>query len=445
MRLIEDTRARSAYLLLLLAVLLAGDAWRYAFGWWAWAVLASVLVVASVGLLIVHRDRWAFGSLPYPLLVFMLLATVSIAWSAYPAATALGLVTTWATVIAGVAAATAFTWAELLRGLGRVLKAILALSLAFELFVSLVVRAPVLPLFAQPGVDYSIYDTIPKMLYWSRNELFQVLDEGRIQGIVGNANTLGFLSLLAVIVFGIQLADRTVKRGRAIAWLVMAIVVMAFTRSATVTVALAVVIAAAAAVLLVRRAESPRRRALTYGALGVGAVALGVVVVALRTPILALLGKSSDLTGRLGIWQSVIELAQQRPVAGWGWVSFWVPWAAPFDDLAFRNGVRQLQAHNTWIDVWFQLGVIGLIVFVAFALTALLRSWSLAVDRPQSAPGQSLAYTSTALLPVLILTALLVQSLTESRLLDEYGLALLVLIAVKTKLPDAAPRPVSSR
>ena len=231
MRLIEDTRARSAYLVLLLAVLLAGDAWRYAFGWWAWAVLASVLVVASVGLLIVHRDRWAFGSLPYPLLAFMLLATVSIAWSAYPAATALGLVTTWATVIAGVAAASAFTWAELLRGLGRALKAILALSLAFELFVSLVVRAPVLPLFVQPGVDYSIYDTIPKMLYWSRNELFQVLDEGRIQGIVGNANTLGFLSLLAVIVFGIQLADRAVKRGRdRVAG--CAIVVMAFTRSA---------------------------------------------------------------------------------------------------------------------------------------------------------------------------------------------------------------------
>jgi exopolysaccharide production protein ExoQ len=81
---------------------------------------------------------------------------------------------------------------------------------------------------------------------------------------------------------------------------------------------------------------------------------------------------------------------------------------------------------------------------VALALTSLLRSWSLAVDRPQSAPGQSLPYSATTLLPVLILTALLVQSLTESRLLDEYGLALLVLIAVKTKLPDAAPRPVTS-
>ncbi len=43
-----------------------------------------------------------------------------------------------------------------------------------------------------------------------------------------------------------------------------------------------------------------------------------------------------------------------------------MPWAAPFDNLAFRNGVRQLQAHNAWLDVWFQLGVIGVAIFAAF-------------------------------------------------------------------------------
>jgi len=43
-----------------------------------------------------------------------------------------------------------------------------------------------------------------------------------------------------------------------------------------------------------------------------------------------------------------------------------MPWAAPFDTLAFRNGVRQLQAHNAWLDVWFQLGVIGVAIFAAF-------------------------------------------------------------------------------
>ncbi len=445
MRLIEETKARSVYLFLVLAVLLAGDAWRYAFGWWAWAVLAGLLVVASAWLLYLHRDRWALGALPYPLLAFLLLASVSLAWSAYPAATALGLVTTWATVIAGVALAVAFTWAELLRGLATVLKWILALSLVFELFVSVVVRAPVLPLFVQPGVDYSIYDRIPKMLYWSRNELFEVFDEGRIQGIVGNSNTLGLLSLLALIAFALQLADRTTGRVRSLAWLAVAGIVMVFARSGTVTIALAVVIAVAAAVLLVRRAATPRARAVTYGALVAGFAVAAAAIVVLRSPILALLGKSSDLTGRLGIWQAVIELAQQRPVAGWGWVSFWVPWAAPFDDLAFRNGVRQLQAHNAWIDIWFQLGIIGLVVFGALVLSAAVRSWSLAVDRPQVAPDQRVPYTAASLMPALILTALLVQSFAESRLLDEYGLALLVLIAVKTKLPDAPSDALPSR
>ncbi|MFM9878095.1 MAG: O-antigen ligase family protein [Rhodoglobus sp.] len=443
MRVIEDTRARSAYLMLVLAVVLAGDALRFTFGWWAWAVLAAVLVGASVVLLVAHRERWRLGALPYQLIAFMVLATVSLAWSAYPAASALGLVTTWATVIAGVAVAVAFPWDQLLRGLGIVLRAILALSLVFELFVSVVVRAPVLPLFTQPGVDYSIYNTIPKMLYWSRNELFQVFDEGRIQGIVGNSNTLGFLSLLAVIIFSIQLVDRTVNRGRAIAWIVVAFVVLAFTRSATVTVALVVVIAAGGALLVVRRASSPRARALVYGGLGAGVIAVGTLGWVLRDPILGLLGKSSDLTGRLGIWQAVIELGQQRPVAGWGWVSFWVPWAAPFDELAFRNGVRQLQAHNAWIDIWFQVGIIGLIVFGALVVSAGIRSWFFAVDRRQTVPGEPAPYSAITLLPVLVLTALLVQSVAESRLLDEYGLALLVIIAVKTTIPDASAKALS--
>jgi hypothetical protein len=40
------------------------------------------------------------------------------------------------------------------------------------------------------------------------------------------------------------------------------------------------------------------------------------------------------------------------------------------------------------------------------------------------------------LVPVLIVVALLAQSVTESRLLIEYGLLLLSLFAIKTKRPD---------
>lgn len=42
-----------------------------------------------------------------------------------------------------------------------------------------------------------------RCLYWSRNQMFEIFDEGRFQGIVGNANKLEFLGLLAIIVFAI--------------------------------------------------------------------------------------------------------------------------------------------------------------------------------------------------------------------------------------------------
>jgi len=449
MRPIERSWLRFAFLALVLLATLAGDAIRFTFGWWTFGVLAVLLGAASVWLLIAHRDRWRIGTLPFPLLAFLGLALLSISWSHYRDATALGLFTTGLIGVGALAIAVAFSWEELLRGLSVVLRAVLGLSLLFELFVSTVIRAPILPLFTQPGVVYSQFDTLPRLLFWSRNELFEVFDEGRIQGIVGNANNLGFLALLALIVFAVQLADRSIGRVHGAAWLGIAALTLALTRSATVTVALIGVGMVAGVVVLVRRATSGRGRALVYGIAAAGAGVLALLALTFQRGILELLGKSADLTGRLGIWESVTELAQQRPAFGWGWVSYWMPWAAPFDTLAFRNGVRQLQAHNAWLDVWFQLGVIGVVIFAALVLSTFTRSWILAVDRPVEVPvglvrgraGAALrptaAYRATSLLPLLIFTALIVQSVAESRLLGEYGMLFLVVFAVKTKA--AAP------
>jgi hypothetical protein len=47
--------------------------------------------------------------------------------------------------------------------------------------------------------------------------------------------------------------------------------------------------------------------------------------------------------------------------------------------------------------------------------------------------ADDLPYTALALLPLLLLAALLAQSLAESRMLIEGGWTLLVLIALKTK------------
>lgn len=429
-----DSRAfRRGFAAFTFFTVLAGDAWRYLLGWWGFGAIAVAIIAVSVLLLARDRRVWRWSILPYPLVVFVGLAIASIAWSHYRAFSALGALSTVVTVVIAIALAISLNWDEILVALATALRFILGLSLLFELVVAIFVRQPVLPLVPAPGVDYASLEKIPKLLYWSRNELFEVFDGGRIQGIVGNSSTLGFVALLGLVAFGLQWfeADRT-KRIVPTAWFALAGLTTLFTRSATITIAIVAIAATLAVVLLVRRARSPRARTITYwSTLGV-AVLGATTVLMLGTKLLPLLGKREDLTGRLEIWDSVIALASQKPAFGWGWISYWVPWVEPFDHLASNNGVRQLHAHNAWLDIWLQLGIVGLVIFGALIVSTVVRAWFAAIDRPQL--GRVVAeYSIPSLLPLLLLTALLVQSIAESRLLVEYGMLLLALTAVKTK------------
>ncbi|MGV8970516.1 MAG: O-antigen ligase family protein [Microbacteriaceae bacterium] len=426
---------RAAFSIVALFTVFAGDAWRYSVGWVGFGVVAVALVAVAVAILFRERAQhnWRFGSLPYPLVAFAVLATVSLAWSHYPGATALGLLTTGMTLILAAALAAILDWPELLRTLGVALRVILGASLLFELVVSLFFRRPVFPIVAAPGVDYDALEKVPKLLYWSRNELFEVFDGGKIQGIVGNSSLLGFVALVALIVFALQLAGRSVGKPWGLLWLATAAATTFFTRSATITLAIAALALLTCALLLIRRARSQRRRTVVYLSLS-GVIVIGATLaVVLRSQILGALGKSDDLTGRLDIWDAVIGLASERPVFGWGWVSFWAPWVDPFDSLIVKSGVRQLHAHNAWLDIWLQLGIIGLIVFVALVFSTAVRAWLIAIDRPVDSRGTPGEFTYATLLPILLLAALIIQSVAESRLLIEYGLVCLAVIAINTK------------
>ena len=413
-----------AFATLVIFTLFAGDFWRNLISWPAYFALDAVLLIGSIVFLVRLRPAFSWRRTPRMLALFLLLITLSIAWSFYPGASALGVIAQWSTTTAAVFLALCLDWQQLLRALGNAFRWILGLSLLFELIVSLFIRRPVLPLWASypPGKQ-------PDAFYWSRDLLFH---GGQIQGILGNSNLLAMIALLALVVFGIQYADRAVRRGWGIAWIVVAALTLALTRSSTVVVALVFTAVVLAFALWTRRVGPDRRRPvyLVAAALVVVGVVLSIVF-ASRIP--ALLGKSEDLTGRMTIWDSVIGLAQQRPAFGWGWVSYWAPWVAPFDGLAVRNGVQYLQAHNVWLDVWLQVGIVGLVVFALLVLSTLKRSWFLGVDRPRTGVVDDKPYTALTLLPLLVLAAYLAQSVAESRLIIEGGWLLLVVFSLKTK------------
>ncbi|MCK8608672.1 O-antigen ligase [Agromyces sp. C10] len=413
----------------------SGQFWRNLLGWWGFGVIALLVVVGAAWLWWSRRPQLSWRRVPKSTLAFLIIAAASVAWSNYPGTTAVAVALTLATTFVALSLALSLGWHGFLRALGGALKWLLGLSLLFELWVAVFVREPLLPNF--PDFDPDA-ESIPMAFYWSRALLFE---GGPIEGVIASRNLLAMAALLALILFGALLASGGMRRAQGIGWLTVAGLVFVLTRSATVILVAVIVLVALGFALWARRLGPDRRRRVYAAA--AATLAASVALLALSwNALLELFGKGEDLTGRLDIWEAVIGLATERPWLGWGWVSYWAPWVEPYDDLAVRKGVEYLQAHNAWLDVWMQLGVLGLIAFASIVIGALWRSWFLAVDPPMDDRGARVPYTAASLIPLLALVALVGQSLAESRILIESGWLLLIAIAWGTKQRQWTPEPL---
>ena len=360
--------------------LFAPDAWQNLVGWWGYLAIAGVLVVVWLIIVLRQRRTLYWRSLPASLVAFLIWAGMSISWSPYPAESGLWWAATLATGFVAFAIVLTTDRAGLVRGLGFALRWILALSIVFEAVVALFVRQPVLPLWVSWGAE-----KIPSAFYWSQAKLLSL---GPIQGIVGNGNLLGFIALLALIIFCVQLSDRAVWRGSGVLWIIIAAGTILLTRSSTVWVAL-VVVAVVAGLALWTRALAPSRRWPAYTTAWLGGIGLLATVSLWWNLVTSALGHSSDATGQ----------------------------------------------GNLWNDVWLPVGIIGAVLLALAALMGLWRAWFLAVDRPRWDLESSRPFTAHALMPLLLIVALLAQSVWETRIVVDGGFALLVAILCAVKMP----------
>jgi exopolysaccharide production protein ExoQ len=421
-----------AYCILLLLTALTGSAWNNLLGPVGLAAYLALLAIVTVLLWLrpplaegEERSRFPWRRLPRFVLLYVAWAAASLLWSAWPQTSA----TTWfvlaTTTLQGLFVASVLTWDELVRAIASAMKWALGLSIAFELFVSLIVHGPLLPFFVDPP------GKIPPELYWSRDNLF---DGGRIQGIVGNSNLLGMLAALALVVFSIRLASRTTRRGWLIAWMVLAVFLLYRAGSATAVLTLVAAAVVLGTVLLMRTARRPGARTKWYLSYAVIAVGGSLAVWFLRGWIFEALGRSADLTGREEIWAAVLDKASQHPVVGWGFATPWLPWDPAFDNWIVDHGLTVFHAHNMWIDVFFQVGAIGLALMIVVYLSFIWRAWFFAVDRPRWDLRADRPYSAVTLLPTLVITILLVQGVSESRPLMEWGWMFVVMLGFKMKV-----------
>lgn len=402
---------------------LSGTAWVHAFGEPIAAAITIAGGVLSVILWIVVRPPFQWRRLPWFVVAFVALATLSLLWSAWPQTTALTLLLLWITTIQALFVGSVLTWRELVRAAASALKWVMALSLLFEVWVAVFVQAPLLPGFVVGQADDPIE-------YWSRNNLF---DGGRLQGIMGNANLLAPVALLAIIVFGIRIALRAPRRALLWGWIGLSAFLFFRASSATAYVAAAGVVVVLATVLLMRRARRPHERTkyyVAYAVVGIGGLA---ALFLLRDAIFTALGRSADLTGREEIWEAVLARAAERPWFGWGYATPWAPWDPAFDGWIIDHGQTVLQAHNMWVDIRMQLGIVGVVATALVYLAFVWRSWFFAVDRPRWDLRADRPYSPITLLPTLVGAIVLVQGLAESTPLLLWGWMFVVMLGAKIK------------
>ena len=389
----------------ILTLLFAGDFFRNALTVPVWAGL--VIAASAWSLVAVIRNRVSWRALPIPLLALLGWWALSPAWSPYAETTTLMLLSLPMGVLFGLAITSAVPLDELIRRSAVSVRLILSGSIVFEVIVALLGN-PVYP------VGFTETPTTPIEMAWSRGLFFSA---GRIQGLVGNANVLGMLGLVLLIIGLWRLYASRKWRTVSILDVALAIVIIARTMSATVTITLA------ALVIIIGLTTLARRQGVWWrvGLSGAIAAIVGAVVIAVSqwSAFVALVGKSPDLTHRFDIWAAVVGRISERPIVGSGFVGWWPNWD-PWFAIHAVDGLAMSQAHNVWLDVAMQSGLVGVLLFAVALIVTLWHLWRTFAQSPSSASS----------VPFLILCALTVQSVTESRLLHEWGFVIVIACAI---------------
>ena len=81
-----------------------------------------------------------------------------------------------------------------------------------------------------------------------------------------------------------------------------------------------------------------------------------------------LLGRDSTLTGRTQIWNSLVPYAKKKLILGYGFGGFWT--TSLIEQIA-------VSAHNGYLDTILSLGFAGLLIFLIFLITLLLKCYKL--------------------------------------------------------------------
>ncbi len=298
---------------------------------------------------------WISWFIRYRLLLFLLLVAgmVSVAWSIDPQLTLQRMIHLLGTTLVGFYLGYHFTLPQLVRMLVSVL--------------ALLLLASALAVYAIPDYGLQQYEG---QVVW--------------RGVTSDKNTLGFIAVMGIMLFAAEIPTaRPLARMMLALALLLGLLVLGMSRSATSLLSLVAGTGVAAAFLVTR----------TFGLNGsrmVLLLLLSVMVLLLllfgvdSTLLFALFDRSSDLTGRQEVWERVMGVVNDHAWTGTGYGTIWSPTLASEWQQQSLLGLSWTahHAHNGFLQVASQLGLPVALLATLLALQLLIETLSIHIHTP---------------------------------------------------------------
>ncbi len=262
--------------------------------------------------------------------------------------------------------------------------------------------------------------------------------EGAWYGIYTQRNSLGSMMVFGALLFLIWARVRHADKW--IAWLLaaMSFVLILLSGSKTSLVAFSILLLSIPMVRLIRTFEKAGSVILVVAVLLLG---LGWWVGTSFDAVTEAMGRDSSLTGRTELWGASILIGIERPWLGYGYNAFWLGLEGQSADVWQIVGWPAPSAHNGLLEIWLDLGLVGLAAAV-FSFGASVRK---AFHLIRETTGWESAW------PLLFLVVLFLMNLTESVFFEGnsiywflYMVIALDLCRIGRQVTTRQPMPVST-
>jgi O-antigen ligase len=146
---------------------------------------------------------------------------------------------------------------------------------------------------------------------------------------------------------------------------------------------------------------------------------------------------------RFAIWSGTLDMIKERPVLGWGYGWKKISWAARDggfleewdpDGRIYRyftvHGYGSASPHNLWLQILFEVGIVGLAAFLFFWATVVVKAGSICLNKANPARGSpgALAFLKYGTFGVLISYVLI--NMANGLWEEAYGVLMMTFAAV---------------